>query len=192
MQTPNSVIALTGDAGVGKSAVARELVRHHGYKRMSLAYPLKLMLRAVLVSWGFNAEACDYWIDGEGKEKPCPALAGQSPRRAMQLLGTELGRQGLGENVWIDHLVTRAAREGHSKIVVDDVRFDNEANAMAVRLGATNVKIEAAPGKRTTRNPPPHASENGVSPELIDAYLVNDFTFDGVHDAVTVLVATCE
>lgn len=188
--TKHKVIGLVGAAGVGKSAVARELIAQHGYKRMSLAHPLKLALRAVLSSWGYNEASCDYWIEGDGKERPCPALKGQTPRLAMQLLGTEYGRQGLDENIWVDHLVKRIENlpEG-TRVVVDDVRFDNEANALAMFLDAQIVKVVPAPGKSPKRQPPAHASEGGVDDALIDWSVENDFTYEGVNEAIRLLAA---
>lgn len=184
----HKVIGLVGAAGVGKSAVARELIQQHGYRRMSLAHPLKLALRAILTTWGYNQASCDFWIEGDGKEKPCPAFQGQSPRKAMQLLGTEYGRQGLGERVWVDHLVKRIVNSKDDlRIVVDDIRFDNEASALSLLLDAQIVEVVAAPGKTPRRNPPAHASEEGIDRALIDWTVENDFTFEGVREAVRLL-----
>lgn len=181
------VIGLVGAAGVGKSAVARELIRKHGYKRLSLAEPLKLALSMILASWGYNQAAIAYWIDGEGKEKPCPALQGKTPRLAMQLLGTEWGREGMGTEVWTSHLLKRILAEGHPKVVVDDIRFDNEANTLLMHLNATIIEVVAAPGKTPKRQPPAHSSEDGISPELIDWTVENDFTYEGVNEAIRLL-----
>lgn len=182
-----TVIGLTGAAGVGKSAFARELVANYGFKRMALADPLKLMLRGLLTSWGYNEAACNYWIDGDGKERPCPALSYKTPRHAMQQLGTEYGRQGIGGEVWVNHLLKRIETSDEARIVVDDIRFDNEADAIVQYLDGYVFRVEAAPGKGSRRNPGEHASENGVSNDLIDAILVNDFTFDGVAEEVRAL-----
>jgi len=187
------VVGLTGAAGVGKSAFARDLIRNHGFRRLSLADPLKLMIRAVLASWGYNTAAQDYWIEGDGKERPCPALAYRTPRLAMQLLGTEYGREGLDGDVWINHLVKRIEANSASRIVVDDVRFDNEAEAIITRLDGCNFVIVGKDGKRPRRDPGDHASEKGVNPNFLDATLVNDFTFEGVSEQVReVLLPTIE
>lgn len=178
------VVGLTGAAGMGKSAVARELIANHGFVRMALADPLKLMIRAVLASWGYNTAAQDYWIDGDGKEQPCPALAYRTPRRAMQLLGTEYGREGLGPEVWITHLINRLMLSDADRIVIDDIRFDNEAESIITYLDGYVFKVVGKPGTKPRRAPEPHASEAGVSSMFLDGEIVNDFTFEGVAEQV--------
>ena len=39
-------------------------------------------------------------IDGRWKEHPCSLLLNKTPRYAMQTLGTEWGRELIGENIW--------------------------------------------------------------------------------------------
>ena len=59
-------------------------------------------------------------------------------RRLLQRLGTEAGRDILGENIWVD---TAFARTDADKIIVTDVRFPNEAEGIKAR-GGTLVRIE--------------------------------------------------
>lgn len=181
------IIGLTGAAGVGKSAFARELEVIYGFERMSLAQPLKLMLAGLLSTWGYNEAAIKFWIEGDGKERPCPALAYQTPRHAMQQLGTEFGRQRIGGEVWVNHLLKRIEASDATRIVIDDVRFDNEAEAIVQLLDGSMFRIIPAPGKGPKRQPGDHTSEYGVNPDLIDAMLVNDFTFEGVSEQVRAL-----
>lgn len=178
------IVGLTGAAGVGKSAVAKQLAANYGFTRMAFAEPLKAAVRAILQGWGYNAAACEWWIDGPGKERPCPALTYETPRKAMQLLGTEWGREGLGGELWVNHLLNRIEKSASNRIVVDDCRFDNEAEAIIQVLNGSVWQVVAAPGHRTTRNPPPHRSENGISRDLIDRFVVNNFTYDGVAERV--------
>lgn len=116
-----TLIGLSGRAGAGKSYAASYLVAKHGYTRLKFAGPLKDMLRSV----GLNEDH----IEGRLKEEPCDLLCGKTPRFAMQTLGTEWGRQMVGEDFWenlwsarVDSLLSL----GHL-LVTDDVRFLNEA-----------------------------------------------------------------
>lgn len=129
------VVALTGAAGSGKSTAADYLIRHHGYERVKFAGPLKDMMRAIGLG--------DEQIEGGEKEEPNNLLCGKTPRYAMQTLGTEWGRNCMGDDFWVKLWRSRAAQ--HSRVVVDDLRFPNEAEAVR-SLGGVIVKLEGRGG----------------------------------------------
>jgi hypothetical protein len=119
------IIGLTGLAGSGKSTVAKRLVDQHGFVLVKFAGPLKAMLEALGVS-RHEMEHPDL------KTAPCAALGGNTPRWAMQSLGTEWGRQCMGTDFWCRIGMRTAQRvldEGGS-VVFDDVRFPNERDAI--------------------------------------------------------------
>lgn len=157
------LIGLAGRAGAGKSTAAKYLIEQKGYVRLPFAAPLKKMLLAL----GLNERE----TDGDLKEMPCDILLGQTPRRALQFLGTEWGRNLIHPDLWIELWRREAARllnEGHS-VVADDCRFQNEARALQ-RLGGKIILIR-------TENPhesvfSDHASERQeIEP---DARVLND------------------
>lgn len=118
------VIAFTGAAGSGKSTAAQHLVNIHGYSRVRFAGPLK----AAMAAMGFNQAQ----IEGADKERPTRMLLGKTPRYAMQTLGTEWGRNCIGEDFWVglwEHAALGILDEG-GMVVVDDCRFPNEAAAI--------------------------------------------------------------
>lgn len=110
------VIALTGLAGSGKSTASNYL-QAKGYTLTKFASPLKDMLRAI----GYNEDEI------EGHLKEVPRADGYTTRHAMQTLGTEWGRNCMGQNFWVNIWKERAAA---GLIVVDDCRFPNEADAV--------------------------------------------------------------
>lgn len=127
------VVAFTGLAGAGKSTAADILVRR-GYSRVKFAGPLKAMMRAIGLT--------DAHIEGDLKEIPHPWLQGQTPRHAMQTLGTEWGRRCIGEQLWTG-LWWNAARdcvEHGGRIVTDDCRFQNEAETVR-SLGGVVLRV---------------------------------------------------
>lgn len=135
---PN-VIALTGSAGSGKSTAAEYLTRY-GFVRTKFAGPLKAMCRAI----GLN----NRHIEGDLKQKPMPLLQGKTPREFMQLLGTEFGRDLIGDRFWIDLWLATAKdvlEVGGGRVVVDDCRFPNEADAVR-RVGGLIVKLTGRGG----------------------------------------------
>lgn len=126
------IIGFAGRAGAGKTTAAQHLVQHHGFERVRFAGPLKAMMRAL----GCTEEE----VDGARKEMPCDLLGGRTPRQAMQWLGTEWGREMIAPDLW-----TRAweyAAAGKPRVVVDDVRFPNEVEAVR-RLGGVVVQLVA-------------------------------------------------
>lgn len=147
------LLGITGKAGAGKSTAADYLVSR-GWVRVKMADPLKNMMRAMGLS--------DRHIEGDLKEVPCPLLQGKTPRYAMQTLGTEWGRQMIGPEVWTElarREIALCMAQGLD-VVVDDVRFENEA-AVIRELGGMVLQIERGGVDTGT-----HASEAGVMPDL--------------------------
>lgn len=156
-----NLVAFTGRAGSGKSTAANAVVGKFGFVRISFAYAIRSMLYAL----GFTK-----WHFGEGKNTPLDWLDGKTPREIMQTLGTEWGRTLVHPDLWV-RLAKRTAENllaaGARGIVIDDVRFDNEAKIIR-ELGGLVIGIER-PGLSTMS----HASEAGVDRALVDFWLQN-------------------
>lgn len=154
------LIALTGAAGSGKSTATGYLVEHHGYTLVKFAGPLKDMLRAI----GMAEDE----IEGNYKETPFAWLCGKTPRHAMQTLGTQWGRDCLGEDFWVGLWAIRAQEvfNAGGRVVVDDCRFPNEAEAIHA-LGGKIIKITGRGGIAGA-----HASEAGCG--VSDGQVTND------------------
>jgi len=99
--------------------------------------------------------------------KPCPVCEGQgmindnSPRRVLQLLGDEWGRQMIHPDIWtmvarpgIENLLQRGIR-----VVINDARFDNDRTNMADWLGAKLVDVRSINSKDDGAAWRKHASE---------------------------------
>jgi cytidylate kinase len=172
------LIGLTGPAGCGKSTIARALVQHENdlcywkdATRHRFAGPLKAMLRTLGLT--------EAQVDGDEKETPCELLGGKTARAAMQLLGTEWGRNMIGPNLWVRATMLRVDVDlAESKLVViDDVRFDNEVDAIHERGGIVVSLIRDVLVNASTSA---HASEAGVSPHLVDVMVPNQDAPDSV------------
>jgi len=110
------IVALVGAAGCGKSTVA-DILQGMGYHRLKFSQPLKDMLKTIGLS--------DEHTEGKLKEVPCDLLSGQTPRYAMQTLGTEWARDIMAKDFWLN--LWRAKAQQYDKIVAEDCRFGNEA-----------------------------------------------------------------
>ncbi len=131
------------------------------------------------------------WFDALQAESRGVAL---TARRALQTLGTEFGRSA-DRDVWIRYavrtMVPRIAAGGaYSRrfgivgtgrfvthgVVIPDVRFENEADA----IHAAGGKVIAVhrPGAGLRGKAGAHASEAGIRPEQIDMDLDNSSTLE--------------
>lgn len=156
------LVAFAGRAGAGKSTAARGLVEAHAYTLTRFAGPLKAMMAALGLT---PAE-----IAGEAKELPCARLGGVSPRRAMQTLGTEWGRDMIHNDLWVDIWRQDAAAifAAGGRVVVDDCRFANEAAAVR-SLGGVIVEIRSPYGPMIGAG---HASEAQAA--RADSSIINE------------------
>jgi len=159
------IIGLTGRKGCGKTSAAISLRNNYGYTVRSLATPLK----ETLVKFGIPIEN----METPGlKEDPLPGFGGKSARKVMQLFGTEFARSMISDTIWIDKLVENIGllrESGVEKIVVDDIRFDNEAIAIK-KLGGHVIEVRRPDFFNGSDD---HISEKGVSHELIYGALNN-------------------
>jgi hypothetical protein len=160
-----STIGITGSAQVGKSTVAAFLAERYGYVRIRFADPLKDMLRTFGLA--------DYELEGAGKDKPCGLLGGHTPRYAMQSLGTEWGRDLMGQQFWTDAWLRKVGHGLGGYVVAEDCRFCNEE--FSARLaGAVIWRIER-PGHGGKDN---HRSETELSLVRYDRLFTNDGSVD--------------
>jgi len=155
------IIGLAGRKGSGKSSVAKILENKFGYKTMSFATPLKDMLMAMGVTEDeiFNIDL---------KEKPIERFGGRSPRELLQLLGTEFARNMVCEDVWVKALEARI--KPNDQIVIDDVRFPNEAEMIRDK-GGKIIRVTRAGQELGMVDT--HSSEAGIPLELIDHEIKN-------------------
>ena len=99
---------------------------------------------------------------------------GFTPRKVMQLLGTEFGRDMLRNDVWIKRAeleVLQNQKQGRSTIVTD-VRFENEAAWLRSRDDAVLLVIQSPDIIRDERYL--HSSEAGITSAVTDIVIVND------------------
>lgn len=163
--------------GSGKSTIAGML---RGYKRLSFADPLRKFSAQILSSLGYNGLACLR----DKKEEKITEL-GVSPRQMMQTLGTEWGRSCIHPDLWI--MVAAGAVERQRKrgrnVVIDDVRFPNEAE-MIRKLGG-ELWLVHRPGVVYEGG---HSSEGALTDVLPDAVVHNSGSFGHLREVVTGLL----
>lgn len=109
-------------AGAGKTTLARMLTRRlPGALLTHFADPIKMMAMQI----GFTREQL---YDEELKNQPHP-FWDMTPRRFLQLLGTEMMRDQFDKDVWVKELV-RSTHEREPMprfVIVGDLRIGDEA-----------------------------------------------------------------
>lgn len=179
-----NVVGLVGHKGSGKS-VAAEALLGAGFTRLKFADPLKDMVRQLLFASGLDHESVERMIEGDLKEVPAAELNGKTPRYAMQTLGTEWGRQLIGETFWVDAWRRRARGSifaGH-RVVADDVRFQNEADAV-LSLGGVLIRIER-PGIVVDAQ---HPSERSIAGIECRYNVINGAGIDELRGAISRII----
>lgn len=172
------VIGITGRIASGKSLAASMVP---DAVVIQLADPLYQMVSVIV------GEPESMLRDRKRKERVIPWL-GKSPRQLLQTLGTEWGRTLIAEDVWITLMrrrVNALAAAGHETVVIADVRFDNEAQAIRDMGG----EVWRIVRDRADMAEPDHASESGISPDLIDRTIDNRGTIDDLRKAVVAIAS---
>lgn len=171
-----TVIGMNGYAGSGKSTAARILVSRFGFVEMKFAKWLKDMLRALGLT--------DREIEGDLKEVPNPILGGQTPRYAMQMLGTEWGRKLIHDNLWVglaQYAVSQAEQSGLKRIVFSDCRYPNEARLIQHTLGGSVWRLVRPQGGEVGA----HSSERIQSEIRPDLIIDNSGTVDDLEERIS-------
>jgi len=167
-----SVVAFIGPAGCGKSTAAHFLREKYGYSLLKFAHPIKEMLRVLGLE--------DRHLEGDQKEAPCNLLCGTSPRRAMQLLGTEYGRKLIHPDIWVKAWMREAVWkiQNGQRLVIDDLRYPNELDAI-LRLGGSTLRIV----RKDIHQCEAHDSE--TQHIISQRVIVNDLSREEFHKSVS-------
>lgn len=175
MGTPY-LIGLTGLAGAGKSTIAQALIDEHNCARVKFATALKDMLAQLpnITPAMLECPTC--------KETPLEQFNGATPRQLMQTLGTDWGR-AIDPDFWVKQtlpLIKQYMSLGIS-VVVDDVRFENEAQAIYA-LGGLVISLT-----RDGVEPTGHISETGIASLPISATVENTTIYDTLYRLVEII-----
>lgn len=172
------LVGLAGHKRAGKSTVARMLVDEHGFREVSFAAPLyralAAMLRTDIAALQHDKERAIEWL-------------GRSPRYLLQTLGTEWGRDLVRPDLWLllaSREIERIAALGGERIVISDVRYDNEAR-FVVERGGQIWQI----WRPQARAQDAHASERGISESWSARGILNDGSLEELRERVRHLVA---
>jgi hypothetical protein len=206
------IVGLVGSIGNGKGTVADILVNKHGFIKESFANSVKDAV-SVIFGWDRKLLEGDTSESREWREQPdvwwSEKLGREmSPRYALQLMGTEAGRDVFHSDLWILALHKRTM--GSIKnFVIADVRFPNEIKSIRenggkvfrVKRGNDPIWYETALMENTIdagghqilnthghlmsqKYPEIHFSEWAWVGEHIDGTIENNGTLENLEDTI--------
>ena len=129
------IIGIVGFIGSGKGTVG-DILETQGFIKDSFARPLKDAV-SIIFGWPRELLEGDTEVSRQWREQKDPFWSEKfgydfTPRMALQLMGTEAGRDVFHSDIWVISLLNRA--KGRN-IVVTDVRFQNEINYIQAHMG---------------------------------------------------------
>jgi hypothetical protein len=196
------LIGLCGLAGSGKDSIAQHCIQTHGFVQLSFADVLKDVL-SILFDWdrsrldGLTPE------DRAWREQPdewwttkCGFVV--TPRRMMQMWGTDICRKHFDQKIWIHCLHRRYEKiiktKPDSRVIVSDCRFEDECK-MISECGGTLLRVEREypdwyemakkhPEKMELQFPDVHVSEWGIVSHPCDYTIMNNGTLQQLYSIV--------
>lgn len=171
------LIGICGKARAGKSTV-RQLITdlfqtdpdfyNYSVGRLSMIQPLRDMTALF-----FSEAAALGRVDREKADNTW----GISPRRFMQLMGTEIFKGLLGANVWIKMALKHIAETNYDIYISEDIRAENEVALM----NSSGLVIRVVrPGDESIVSD--HVSEKPITQDDIAYTIVNDGSLQDLYN----------
>ncbi len=193
------IVGLVGFIGSGKGTVADIMTTEHGFSKESFAGGVK-DAASVIFGWDRKLLEGDTEESRAWRETPDEYWSEKlgyslTPRYALQLMGTEAGRNVFHKNLWVHNMERRC--DPKRNYVIADVRFPNEIEAIKkgggmiirVRRGTDPVwfqlaekvnKGQLAHSEMYNAYPDVHFSEWAWIGSDCDAVIYNDFDLEGL------------
>jgi hypothetical protein len=177
-----NIIGITGRKFNGKDTLGLYLIEKYSYNRLGFADSLKEACKCIFTF-------TDEQLYGNEKEIE-DSYWKVTPRKIFQYIGTELFRNQLHvimpdvkENIWVEvvkkQILDKIKQNSNTKIVITDVRFQNEVD-MIHELGGIIIKVNR---KSVNNNIDTHSSELEIDKLNIDIVLDNDNTIEDLYKA---------
>ncbi len=186
--TPKLIGLYSSTPECGKTEVAKHLqlvtTADYGlHTRISpFAGPLKHFTGCLLGHLlGCSQSTCRESVINDNKNTFIPEV-GKTVREILQFIGTDIGRKGLYEDIWVDQwkMSLENRYDDPDGFITDDVRFPNEYDAIK-SLGGQMWKIERPSHTAETHN---HSSEGNLDDHQFDRIIVNDGSIADLHKKV--------
>lgn len=169
------IVALVGAKRAGKDTVANYLCERYGFTNVKFSAPVKT---AVMSLFDLNIDE----VEGDAKDSVHERW-GVRPRELLQWFGTDVMRVKLseflpkvGQRFWIEKLRSGVLESRAERVVVSDVRFEDEIECLRGMPGYDTIAIRIdRPGFGSGDT---HVSESGIGTLKVDYTVMNDSTVD--------------
>jgi len=175
-----NLLAIGGPARSGKDTIGKHLRDRHGYVIGKFTSPIRAMITTLYLYAGATQQEIEEYMDGAKKEEIHPVI-GASYRHMAQQLGATWGRDSIRQDLWVDMAfnATRIARDMGYDVVITDLRYPNEAEAVKDAGGfilLVDRPALKAKGRALDEQAASHESENYFDEirKLADETLIND------------------
>jgi hypothetical protein len=191
------IIGLCGAQGSGKDTVANILISEYGFVKLTFASTLKDVV-AILFSWPRDlleglTEESRLWretVDDFWSEKL--SISGFTPRKALQMIGTDLFRLHFNNDIWISIVENKISvmlkNNPNINIVISDCRFANEFSL--IKKFSDSHIITILREKNYSINKLAHSSETEWVNYNFDAILQNDNSIDELKSNLKSLLSS--
>ena len=172
------IIGLSGYAQTGKDTVADYLVKSYGFVRVAFADPIREALYKLDPKIRFGESSgvsLSHAVDRVGWEEV--KKISTDARELLQRLGTEVGRDMFGNDFWVNQAILRAKE--HRKVVISDVRYVNEAEAVRLQ-GGLLFRIN----KNNVAEVNKHESEKNLNDYKFDHVINNNSTKEDLYKTI--------
>jgi len=172
-----AAVGICGRIGAGKDTVADMLMElaPGKFHRYAIADPIRRIARDV---FGFT----DLQLGDHALKEQVDPFWDMTPRRFMQLVGTELFRERLDRRVWIKLAGRKMLEHADRHLLIPDIRTRDEVQ-MVKDSGGVLVKV-TRPGYEAPAAAQAHATEGGISDDLVDIQVDNSGTQEDLMSAV--------
>jgi len=187
------LIGIGGKLRSGKDTVADYLVENYGWVKLGMSDPLDVALQRqnpyIRIKPGEPLNKTKslkflQYVDIRKKISYVEAKTIEDVRRNLMTLGTEVGRELLGEDTWVnvaDQMIYDLLLEGKN-VILTGVRFPNEITLVnKYENGETwyTVRPELEEGDLSG-----HASETSVKEEDFSVVIKNDSSLEALYETV--------
>lgn len=196
------IIGFCGDISSGKDTSAAYLVAKHGFERRAFADKLKMSVAAlfdipfweidklkhdsnVFVTIGYKNEP--EFGDRSSIDHVWSPISEYSMRDFLKRYGTESHRDVLNNDLWVEIALPRDGFYAGKKLVISDVRFQNEVDRI-VALGGMVCRLK----RPETDNHDPHPSEQSLLLSDVGYEIMNNGTFDELYSALDKMLEAFE
>jgi hypothetical protein len=199
-------IAFIGRMRSGKDTAGARLVEHHGYTRLAFADPLKALVRAIDPVLYSDYDGSPIRLSDELRHAE---MIGNDSRPASEIVKDETEEvrrlwQSTGEAIraldpdfWVNRLVNSWYALGSAPVVVTDVRYRNEADALKargfklvriIRPADASKPVQAMTGRDISEGIRAHRSETELANYTVDACVYNGGSLAELYQRVDALV----